>query len=97
MEKIIKIPKGTKYLSQYPQILNDLTDKCILDKVITGIGATTMFLDNSICNEDIILCSPRKSLIISKLNDSRLKDHIICFDDYIDKLSLEDKKKKLKS
>lgn len=94
--EIIEIPKGTKFLSEYPEIIDKISDKCILDKVITGVGATTLFLDSNINKENIVLCSPRKTLIESKLKDKRVGKYIISYDSFNSKDTFQDKQKRLK-
>lgn len=49
---------------------------CILNKAVTGCGATTMFLADEL---PTILCSPRKALMFCKANSKRFKDKIYLF------------------
>lgn len=60
----IQVPGGIRYLSQWTDFGNQLSDcHLILNKALTGVGATEYFLMN---NEKVILCSPRISLIENK-------------------------------
>lgn len=59
-EKLIKAPRGAKFLSDFLDILPD----GILNKVDTGCGATTVALTNT---ENTIVCCPSKSMIINKV------------------------------
>ena len=59
MIKNINMPNGCRYMSDYPNLLNNilpLHDKFILNKTITGCGGTSMFLDS---NLDVVIISPR--------------------------------------
>lgn len=68
LEKI-KIPENIYYLSDYPAIHGLLPNgKYIFNKVMTGCGATTLFLEDQI---PTVLCSPRKELIRCKANSDR--------------------------
>lgn len=70
MEKIfIDIPEGIYYLTDYFELDRFLpTGSYIFNKVMTGCGATTKFLDDNI---PTVLCSPRKELIYCKANSDR--------------------------
>ena len=61
-KEFIYLPEGLHFLEDYkelePQILSFHT--CVFNKVVTGCGATTMFLDDPL---PTILCSPRKALM----------------------------------
>ena len=74
----INLPEGLHYLEDYgelePMLFNYGT--CILNKAVTGCGATTMFLDDPL---PTILCSPRKALMFCKANSARFKDKIYLF------------------
>ena len=50
---------------------------CILNKAVTGCGATTMFLANLVL--PTILCSPRKALMFCKANSKRFKGKVYLF------------------
>lgn len=81
MEKIIiKIPEGIFHLSDYHQFESLLPWDCsfILDKTVTGCGATTLFLSDPI---PTILCSPRRELLHCKTNDPRFKGKVYWFRD----------------
>lgn len=63
-KSIIYIPEGIYYLGDYQNLINLLPQgKYIFNKVMTGCGATTMFLSDS---RPTVLCSPRKELIRCK-------------------------------
>lgn len=69
----IKVPQGIRYLSEWEDFGKELPDShFILNKALTGVGATEYFLTN---NEKVILCSPRCSLLDSK----RTKHPEVCF------------------
>ena len=65
-KKQIYIPKGVFYLNECQDIQSQFPQgSFILDKTITGCGATTMFLSDNI---PTILCSPRVELMHCKAN-----------------------------
>lgn len=74
----IDLPEGLHFLEDYgelePMLFNYGT--CILNKAVTGCGATTMFLDDPL---PTILCSPRKALMFCKANSPRFKGKIYLF------------------
>ena len=74
----IDLPEGLHFLEDYkelePQILSFHT--CVFNKVVTGCGATTMFLDDPL---PTILCSPRKALMFCKANSNRFKGRIYLY------------------
>jgi hypothetical protein len=78
-KEFIYLPEELHYLGD---VKDDLEQKlykqgtCILNKAVTGCGATTMFLDAPI---PTILCSPRKALMFCKANSRRFKDKIYLF------------------
>ena len=78
-KEFIYLPEELHYLGD---VKDDLEQKlykqgtCILNKAVTGCGATTMFLDAPI---PTILCSPRKALMFCKANSDRFKDKIYLF------------------
>ncbi len=76
--KKIYLPEGLHYLEDYkelePQIFSYGT--CVLNKAVTGCGATTMFLADPL---PTILCSPRKALMFCKAKSARFKDKIYLF------------------
>ena len=61
----IYVPKEFKYLSDWHDLLNYLPqkEKYILNKVNTGCGGTTLFLNSS---QPCILVSPRSNVLYSK-------------------------------
>ena len=61
MDYTIKIPSGTKYLSDY---LTDLPVNCLFNKNSIGCGGTTVALKNQI---NYIICVPFVSLIQNKM------------------------------
>lgn len=65
MEKYkINVPRDIRYLSQWTDFGSQLPNShVILNKKLTGVGATEFFLSNT---EKVILCTPRKALIESK-------------------------------
>jgi len=75
----IKIPEGIYYLGNYPQVLNSFpSGRFIFNKVMTGCGATTMFLDDTV---PTVLCSPRKELIRCKAYSDRFRGKVHLFGD----------------
>lgn len=80
MQKIrINIPEGIFYLSDYPQLLDNLPyngSRYILNKVMTGCGATTMFLNDP---RPTVLCSPRKELIRCKADSNEFRGKVHLF------------------
>lgn len=77
-KEFIYLPEGLHFLEDYkelePMLFNYGT--CILNKAVTGCGATTMFLADPL---PTILCSPRKALMFCKANSKRFKDKIYLF------------------
>ena len=74
----IDLPEGLHYLEDYGELESRLFKHgtCILNKAVTGCGATTMFLADPL---PTILCSPRKALMFCKANSKRFKDKIYLF------------------
>ena len=70
MEKIfINVPEGIFFLNDYEELNRLLpTSSFVFNKVMTGCGATTMFLDDEV---PTVLCSPRRELIHCKANSDR--------------------------
>ena len=65
-KQFIQIPENVYHLSDYMEIQNQFPQgSFILDKTITGCGATTMFLADKV---PTILCSPRVELMHCKAN-----------------------------
>ena len=76
-KRTIKIPEGIYYLTSYPDLSYQLTDKYyILNKVMTGCGATTFFLSDNI---PTVLCVPRRELAFCKANSNLFKDKVHLF------------------
>lgn len=69
--EIINIPKGTRYISQYPEIEKQIIKPfpIFINKVITGCGFSSYFLNKDVFKEPVILCSPRKFMIRSKTHN----------------------------
>lgn len=67
---IINVPTGITKLSQWPEFESYLppTGKFVLNKKITGCGATTYYLENS---QPVILCSHRTELLDCKAKSPR--------------------------
>lgn len=61
----LNVPDGVRYLGQWADFGTHLPSNChfILNKVLTGVGATQYYLTNS---EPVVLCSPRCALLESK-------------------------------
>ena len=61
----LTVPQNIQYLSQWRELLNHLPEKgnFILNKVRTGCGGTTLFLEADI---PLILVSPRTQMLYSK-------------------------------
>ena len=75
-KQIFTIPEGIYYLTQIPEILNNIPDYCIFNKVMTGCGATTLFLDDHI---PTVLCVPRVELALCKANSRMFKGIVHLF------------------
>lgn len=76
LEKI-KIPENIYYLSDYPEIQDLLPHgKYIFNKVMTGCGATTLFLEDSV---PTVHCAPRKELLRCKANSDRFAGKVHLF------------------
>lgn len=76
--QVISIPEGIFYLGDYYQYLIPQlpTTSYIFNKVMTGCGATTMFLADDV---PTVLCSPRCELIHCKANSDRFKGKVHLF------------------
>ena len=73
----ISIPEGIYYLGNYPHLVAQLPQgRYILNKVMTGCGATTMFLAD---NTPTVLCSPRCELIRCKAESSQFNGLVHSF------------------
>ena len=76
-KRIISIPEGVFYLADYQYLSSLLTDRYyILNKVLTGCGATTFFLSD---NKATVLCVPRRELAVCKANSSKFKGKVFSF------------------
>jgi hypothetical protein len=62
----VKVPPEIKYLSEWDGYTIP-RGKCIVDKKVCGCGYTQLCLMN---NDNVILCSPRKSLLENKLEQN---------------------------
>ena len=80
MKKVyINIPEGILHLSDYQQLQNQFPQTSfILDKKVTGCGATTMFLADDV---PTILCSPRKELMYCKARSKEFQGRVHLFRD----------------
>lgn len=61
-----EVPKGIKYISDWEDY-NIPRGRCIVDKKVCGCGYTQFCLTN---NDNVILCSPRKSLLENKFEQN---------------------------
>ena len=77
-EKIIKIPKGISYISDWDEFESNLpkSNKLIIDKELTGCGCTYWALDNI---HPTILVSPRKQLLESKMKSEHFLGKLFYF------------------
>ena len=76
-KRIISIPEGIFHLTDYPSLSSQLTDyRYILNKVMTGCGATTFFLSDK---QATVLSVPRRELAFCKANSSLFKDKVHLF------------------
>ena len=81
-KKIIKVPKGIKMLSEWTDFLNNIPDgKVILNKKLTGCGATTLFLK---VDKPLILCAHRSELLSCKSESDLHKSEVCLFKDASD-------------
>ena len=84
-KKIIKVPKGIKMLSEWTDFLNNIPDgKVILNKKLTGCGATTLFLK---VDKPLILCAHRTELLSCKANADLHKSEVYLFNNMSEGLS----------
>lgn len=93
MNKIeIRVPVAYKYLSEWHDLLNQLpqSGKYIINKVRTGCGGTTLFLESQ---HPCILVSPRINMLLSKYKQYP-DTFLFCS---VDGTSIQTKKEKLKS
>ena len=81
-KKIIKVPKGIKMLSEWTDFLNNIPKgKIILNKKLTGCGATTLFLK---VDKPLILCAHRSELLSCKSESDLHKSEVCLFKDASD-------------
>ena len=71
----IEMPKGCRYMSEYPELLNMIPSSgwYILNKGLCGCGGTTLFLESE---ENVILASPRSNMLLSKHNQYPHSTHL---------------------
>lgn len=78
-KKIIKVPKGIRMLSEWADFLNNIPEgKVILNKKLTGCGATTLFLK---VDKPLILCAHRTELLSCKAESKLHKSEVHLFKD----------------
>jgi hypothetical protein len=76
-KKIIKVPKGIRMMSEWTDLLNNIPNgKIILNKKLTGCGATTLFLK---IDKPLILCAHRTELLSCKANADLHKSEVCLF------------------
>lgn len=69
---ILNVPEGIRYLSDWKNFKDILPNgKIILNKSLPDCGASSWFLSN---NDDVILASPRLSMLKCKSTDKNLQD-----------------------
>ena len=83
-KRIIKIPNGIEYISQWREYTIPKGEHCIVDKGVTGCGYTELALTN---DDPIVLCSPRKLLLENKSEKHLKEKHYNIL--YLDGLTLE--------
>lgn len=90
----LNIPPNIGYLSDWRDFDSCLpSGKIIVNKVLCGCGMTHYYLTNP---TPVILISPRKNLILSKVNDTKLP-HIHYFDRGNPKVDLQESIDRLKT
>ena len=74
----IQLPEGIRYLEDCKELESKIYQygTCILNKYVTGCGATSMYLADPL---PTILCSPRKALMYSKAKSKRFRGRIYLF------------------
>ncbi len=77
-KRIIQIPEGIFFLGEYPQLINKLpqSGSYIYNKVMTGCGATTLFLEDPV---PTVLCAPRRELIRCKAESDHFSGRVHSF------------------
>lgn len=84
----LQVPTGITKLSQWTELESLLPEgRYILDKVLTGCGATTMFLE--IFPKPVILCSHRSELLECKSKSNRHKGNVHLFKSSYDTTSAD--------
>ena len=64
LKKELVVPKGVRYISDWEDFdFKNFPDKCIINKQIPGCGFTEWCIRN---DDDLVLCSPRKMLLLNK-------------------------------
>ena len=74
-KKVINVPYGIQYISEWKEYEIPRGDHFIVDKGVTGCGYTEFCLTNK---DNIILCSPRKLLLENK-RDQHINDPNILY------------------
>lgn len=78
-KKIIAVPAGIRKLSEWNDFLNFIPQgKVIVNKRLTGCGATTLFLK---INRPLILCAHRSELLSCKAESDMHKNEVHLFKD----------------
>lgn len=78
-KSIIAVPLGIRKLSEWTDFLNNIpSGKVIVNKKLTGCGATTLFLKARI---PLILCAHRSELLSCKANADLHKNEVHLFKD----------------
>ena len=98
MIEVINIPKGTRYISQYPEIEKQIIKPfpILINKEITGCGFSSYFLNKDVFKEPVILCSPRKFMIRSKTHNPNFSYLIEWRPEKMEKSSIQKLKERLK-
>ena len=78
-KSILQVPKGIRKLSEWTDFLNHIpSGRVIINKRLTGCGATTLFLKNQI---PLILCAHRSELLSCKAESDLHKNEVHLFKD----------------
>lgn len=94
-KKYISIPENILYLGNYQDLMFQLPEgSFIFNKVMTGCGATTMFLNDSV---PTILCSPRREMIRCKAESDDFSGKVHLFGSESPKGTVLDKIKDLEN
>ena len=72
-KRIIKVPQGIQYISEWTGY-DFPKNHCIVDKGVTGCGYTEYCLMN---NQNVVLCSPRKLLLENKSEQHQGDNNIL--------------------